>query len=231
MATKKKDREIYFFGLNVESKVTPYVLLGFVILLWSLCWILISTTSALDVWEKRGQFGDMFGAVNALFSGLAFAGIILTILLQREELKAQREELILSRKELELTRGELAGQKKELKKQNENLKHQRYNDTYLQLLNLHVNEVKALEYNGAAGVKVFEKLTEELTEELIRQNMFEWSVDGNKDYKITKLYMEYLRPRYYVVSQYLESLAGIHGYIDNNYSLTFNEFFSYLWML
>ncbi len=26
--------------------------------------------------EVRGQFGDLFGAVNALFTGLAFAGVI-----------------------------------------------------------------------------------------------------------------------------------------------------------
>lgn len=52
-------------------------------------------------WPTRGQFGDMFGAVNALFSGLAFAGLIYTVLLQREELSLQREELKLTRRELE----------------------------------------------------------------------------------------------------------------------------------
>lgn len=46
--------------------------------------------------KDRGTYGDMFGAVNSLFSGLAFAGIIYTILLQREELRLQREELIKS---------------------------------------------------------------------------------------------------------------------------------------
>ena len=43
--------------------------------------------------EARGQFGDLFGGVNALFTGLAFAGVIYTILLQRRELELQREEL------------------------------------------------------------------------------------------------------------------------------------------
>lgn len=33
----------------------------------------------------RGTFGDMFGAVNALFSGLAFAGVLYTINLQRRD--------------------------------------------------------------------------------------------------------------------------------------------------
>jgi hypothetical protein len=50
---------------------------------------------------ERGTFGDMFGSVNALFSGLALAGIILTILLQRKELKLQREELQDTRAEFE----------------------------------------------------------------------------------------------------------------------------------
>jgi len=50
--------------------------------------------------EARGQFGDSFGGVNALFSGLAFAGIIATILLQRKELALQRQELKLTREEL-----------------------------------------------------------------------------------------------------------------------------------
>lgn len=57
--------------------------------------------------EDRGLFGDSFGGLNALISGLAFAGIIYTILLQQSQLKIQREELILQRKELELTRKEL----------------------------------------------------------------------------------------------------------------------------
>jgi hypothetical protein len=39
--------------------------------------------------EARGQFGDMFGVVNTLFTGLAFAGLIYTILLQRKDFEMQ----------------------------------------------------------------------------------------------------------------------------------------------
>jgi hypothetical protein len=49
---------------------------------------------------ERGQFGDLYGAINALFSGLAFAGVIVTILLQSRELALQREELAATRTEL-----------------------------------------------------------------------------------------------------------------------------------
>jgi hypothetical protein len=51
-------------------------------------------------WEHRGQFGDIYGSVNALFSGLAFAGVIIAILWQRRELELQRRELRLTRKEM-----------------------------------------------------------------------------------------------------------------------------------
>lgn len=55
---------------------------------------------ALPDWPTRGQFGDVFGSVNAAFSGLAFAGLIYAILLQREDLELQRRELELTREEL-----------------------------------------------------------------------------------------------------------------------------------
>lgn len=55
---------------------------------------------SLDDWEKRGTFGDMFGAVNTLFSGLALAGVICAIVMQSIELRYQREDLRLTREEL-----------------------------------------------------------------------------------------------------------------------------------
>lgn len=51
-------------------------------------------------WSESGVFGDTFGAINSLFSGLAFAGLLYTILLQSRELKLQREELALTREQL-----------------------------------------------------------------------------------------------------------------------------------
>ncbi len=48
--------------------------------------------------SDRGLFGDSFGALNTLFSGLAFSGLIITILLQKQELNYQRIELQETRK-------------------------------------------------------------------------------------------------------------------------------------
>jgi hypothetical protein len=59
-----------------------------VLALWVGSWLLINKWSD---WEDRARFGDMFGAVNALFSGLAFAAVFVTLVVQRKELREQRE--------------------------------------------------------------------------------------------------------------------------------------------
>lgn len=66
-----------------------------IILIW---WGYFSFNDGVK-WENRGQLGDSFGGLNTLFSGLAFSGIIFTILLQRRELSLQRNELEQTRKE------------------------------------------------------------------------------------------------------------------------------------
>ncbi|WP_122950715.1 putative phage abortive infection protein [Ectopseudomonas composti] len=47
--------------------------------------------SSEDAISKAAAFGDTFGVLTSLFSGLAFAGLILTVLLQRQELKEARD--------------------------------------------------------------------------------------------------------------------------------------------
>lgn len=76
--------------------------------------------------DKAGVFGDSFGALTSLFSGLAFGGIVYTILLQRKELELQR-------KELALTRKVLVNQVDATKLQN-------FESTFFQMLRLH-NEI------------------------------------------------------------------------------------------
>ncbi|MEX2553887.1 MAG: hypothetical protein WD627_12920 [Actinomycetota bacterium] len=60
----------------------------------------LATYRYLGDMQQRGLFGDMFGALNVTFSGLAFAGVIYAIILQAEELGLQRSELHLTRNEL-----------------------------------------------------------------------------------------------------------------------------------
>jgi len=66
----------------------------------------IAVNSYFKHWGDSGTFGDTFGALNALFSGLAFTGVIITILIQKNELGLQRDELKLQRAEMAETRRE-----------------------------------------------------------------------------------------------------------------------------
>ena len=72
-----------------------------VVALWAVAWILLVILVPKP--EERGLFGDMFGSVNALFSGLALAGVVLTLFMQHRELGLQREELQLTRNQLKKT--------------------------------------------------------------------------------------------------------------------------------
>jgi hypothetical protein len=103
-----------------------------VIIIWGLGWYLIDTKIfssevALSNEAARGVFGDKFGAVNALFSGLAFTGIIWTLILQKEEIAEQN--LTISR--------------------------QRFETTVFQLLNLHSSIVEKLLLKSYRGQEAF----------------------------------------------------------------------------
>lgn len=144
-----------------NTNYLPLILLSVgVVGLFALSWWWLSV--AINDPEKQGQFGDQFGAVNALFSGLAFAGLIFTIILQKKELELQREELSDTRKELK-------GQKEQLEVQNKTLKIQRFESTFFHMMELQQQIVNELSTNQ--------------TEE-IRKDMWEGYISFSKDYPV-----------------------------------------------
>lgn len=108
-----------------------------VIIIWWLSWLLIDRY--INEPTEQGTFGDKFGVVNALFSGLAFAGLIITLIYQKEELTLQREELKQTREELKLQRSEFA-------EQNKTMKRQRFENTFFNMLSLQQEIVANLSY-------------------------------------------------------------------------------------
>jgi Putative phage abortive infection protein len=121
---KKADTENNDNGFIVISIIVTIMIIG----LWVINLLAFNGKTEID----RGTFGDMFGAVNSLFSGLALAGIILTILLQRKELQLQRQEL--------------GDTRQEFKTQNETLKLQRFENTFFNLLTLHHQIVSSIDH-------------------------------------------------------------------------------------
>jgi len=102
-------------------------------------WVLFGYFVPSGTPEDRALQGDAFGAVNALFSGLAFAGVILAILLQRKELSLQRQEL-------QATREELSGQRLALEAQVKAAEAQRFDSIFFQMVSLHHEIVNGISY-------------------------------------------------------------------------------------
>ena len=68
-----KDKEV---SLNVSFKSLILISTVVVIIQFVAGYIIYLK---LGTWNNRADFGEMFGAVNTLFSGLAFAGVIYAI--------------------------------------------------------------------------------------------------------------------------------------------------------
>lgn len=105
--------------------------IAIVVFAWTLSWALLHIFVLPD---DRGAFGDMFGAINSLFSGFAFVGLIFAIILQRQELTETRKALL--------------QQKDEMAKQN-------FENAFFQLLRLHGNNVMVIEREQVIGISGF----------------------------------------------------------------------------
>lgn len=138
--------------MNKIPKYYAWLAIGLVIVLYCISWILICRY--FTDFQDRANFGDMFGAVNALFTGLAFAGVIITILLQKEELSRQSQEMQNSRVELQ-------GQKIQLENQSKLLAQQAFENTFFQLLEYHNNFIRLMKYNNSGGNDAIRSLLEE----------------------------------------------------------------------
>lgn len=115
---------------------TPFIAVSLVWLAyqyWLPSVIVLLDTKGRDL-SGAGTFGDSFGALNTLFSGLAFAGIIISIVLQSKELRETREEL--------------KGQKLQLERQ-------AFENAFFQMLRLHNEIVDAFRYRSPVSAREF----------------------------------------------------------------------------
>jgi len=110
---------------------------------------------AWSLGDSRGLFGDMFGAANALFAGLAFATLIYTILLQRGELRLQRRELELTRHEMQGQREQLEAQKDQMEAQNRLTAIQGFETSFFQVLSTFGAIVRSIEIGDSKGSGAF----------------------------------------------------------------------------
>lgn len=71
---------------------------------------------AQKIGEKYGTYGDTYGSLNTLFSGWAFALLLISLFMQRKELQEQRKELAAQRDEISKS-NEIAESQREITNQ------------------------------------------------------------------------------------------------------------------
>ena len=88
---KTKDLDNLTFTIN-----KTYLLFFAIFIIWSAFPYIISsetfkTIMPTKVWDDRGVFGDSFGALNTLFSGIALAGLFINIKIQNHQIRKLEE--------------------------------------------------------------------------------------------------------------------------------------------
>ncbi|RQM78576.1 hypothetical protein EHZ47_00240 [Aeromonas jandaei] len=115
----------------MKNVKTIWLIAIIIIAAWLYYPMLIGHQISLTKVDIKGanEFGDLYGALNTLFSGFAFLGIIASIFIQSEELND--------------TRREIAKQTEQFKSQTDALNKQNFENTYFKLLSLN-NEILKL---------------------------------------------------------------------------------------
>jgi len=201
--------------LNVKVIVIISVTIVFVISSWLLSFFLIP--KYFNTPTEQGVFGDMFGAVNALFSGLAFAGVIIALYLQKQELSLQREEL-------EETREELKGQKEQLEQQNLTFKKQRFENTFFQLLQSHQYIVESVitfeKMSGETfehkGTGFFKKIYSVFKKEKMNDLAFTILDEAVFLNALNKVYPQFFHNYHDQLGHYFTNLYNIVKFIDRS---------------
>lgn len=183
----------------------PAALLG-VFAIWWYSFPYIRSVYDYDI-AKMGQFGDTFGAINALFSGLAFAFLIYTSNLQRIELSLQRQEMAKAREESK-------GQKVALEKQLETMRLQQFESSFFTVLEYKkaaINNIFLSQKEGFEALKHLVKIQAET------EKVHGWNQEDALEYSsILRGQLNYLFNSIQMVFSFLESDQTIEKtkYVD-----------------
>ena len=179
-----------------NNKLITSIFIVTTVLIWGLSWYWIS--NKYGDWAERAAFGSMFGAVGALFSGLAFAILIVAILLQSQQLDLQRQDL---------------------KETQEGLKRERFEDTFFQLLKLHYDIVNSIDISIKKdailrGRDCFVQMYNEFMRNY-RENSFAYELMKNWT-GLDKAYSDFYETRQVDLGHYFRNLYHTVGFVDNS---------------
>jgi hypothetical protein len=149
------------------------------------------------------KFGEMFGASNALFSGLAFAILIATLHSQREELESQQDELALQRQELHETR--------------KVFERQRFESTFFHLVAVFQSVVSELELGkGDARSRVGRACFEDLLSRLRDAYLGIDGAGSDDARRMQEAYQRFYVEHDYLLGPYFRVLHNVLRYIHES---------------
>lgn len=173
-------------------------------------WIQILYQENVSIISERALFGDSFGSLNTLFSGLAFAGIITSIFLQSQELRE--------------TRAEIRAQKDEFQLQTQAMNKQVFETTFFQLLQLHNEIIQSFRIEKGFGSNTAQVHGRDAfivlyQDKFISGNFkgefyFQFDDDGEFADDINGHYLMFHRVYGHIVGHYFRNIYQIIKYID-----------------
>jgi len=133
--TTEKEKKEHSVWLSAPM-IIGYVLTTLIVVFWSIVFICAPKSKFVDFWSLNpNEIGDTFAG---LFGSLAFVWIVVTVMLQGQELRAQREVLTAQKEELE-------AQYKEFKLTNKNMSYQIFESTFSSLITTYNNIVSSID--------------------------------------------------------------------------------------
>lgn len=129
--------------MGIDRSLFGWGVLGLVII-WLLSGVFVYIT-----WEQgnRGEIGDMFGAINALFSGLALIGVVIAIILQKKELEETRDVFVEQSKTMEM---------------------QRFENTFFNMVGLHIRSMEEMKIEDELDIDYVEDTDNDVAPSLIK---------------------------------------------------------------
>ena len=203
----------------MKPLITILLIFSALILIWSMYPIVLLIINPNNSSNDFAQFGDSYGGLNTLFSGLAFAGILISLRLQSKDLELNRGELKLTREELELTRQEIGGQTIQLKaqadlmqKQTEQVSKQAFEATFFQMMSLHNDIVTNTKAEKKSGREAFSETLYEYEVSLEFRKMREGKEERDYDEEYNNFYDDVAHK----VGHYFRNIYQILNFIDNS---------------
>jgi len=190
-------------ALSTKQRWVIALTIFFIIAVLAGNWILLYCDA------NRGTFGDMFGFSGAVFTSLAFAGIIYAALLQRNEHKHQKEETKRIRQDSN--------------EQGYALKIQKFETTFFNMMRLQNEIVKDMSYKKLEGRSVFNEAQKDLFCLLSRENFIKLKDFSPLEHEAIRIVpTDWTTARNLFVSKYFT------GYY-NHFSSNFNHYFRNLY--